>query len=361
MNDSPALKSILLLAANPKGTKSLRLQEEEREVKERLRLAGYGKVPISSVGATRPKDIQQALLDFKPQIVHFSGHGAGEDGLIFEDAIGQEQLISSEALADLFKLFSNCVECVILNACYSKVQAQSIAQHIDYVVGMSQSIGDRAAIEFTVGFYNALGAGESIDFAYELGCNAIHLEGISGKLIPVLIRKADLLRESMRLQHQGVIDKEFEQNKSKDSQVFNSNAEPIHIDRSLSYVQRWNSPSFDKKKVIRLLRECTSQRHNVRENFISQSLEDDDDLKAEMVLILNFLEEMSILIHRRLVDESLLRDFFNSIVITYVTTFYSWIQVRRKLMLNDRLYERLTNLYENWHVNARSNNSDAAD
>jgi hypothetical protein len=52
MSDSNALKSILLLAANPKGTVSLRLQEEEREIKERLRLAGYGKVPINSSGAT---------------------------------------------------------------------------------------------------------------------------------------------------------------------------------------------------------------------------------------------------------------------------------------------------------------------
>jgi hypothetical protein len=83
MNDSVALKSILLLAANPKGTVNLRLQEEEREIKERLRLAGYGKVPINSTGATRTRDIQQAMLDFKPQIVHFTDHGAGKDGLAF--------------------------------------------------------------------------------------------------------------------------------------------------------------------------------------------------------------------------------------------------------------------------------------
>jgi hypothetical protein len=66
MSDSNALKSILLLAANPKGTVSLQLQVEEREIKERLRLAGYGKVPIHSTGATRPRDIQQAMVDFKP-------------------------------------------------------------------------------------------------------------------------------------------------------------------------------------------------------------------------------------------------------------------------------------------------------
>ncbi|NJN56980.1 MAG: CHAT domain-containing protein [Leptolyngbyaceae cyanobacterium SL_5_9] len=189
MSDKAALKSILLLAANPKGTQSLRLQEEEREIRERLRLAGYGKVPINSTGAARPRDIQQAMLDFKPQIVHFSGHGVGQEGLAFEDVTGREKLVSSEALANLFKLFSEFVKCVVLNACYSKFQAEAIAQHIDYVIGMSQSIGDRAAIEFTVGFYTALGAGESIEFAYNLGCNAIQLDGVPEHLTPVLFKR----------------------------------------------------------------------------------------------------------------------------------------------------------------------------
>jgi CHAT domain-containing protein len=192
MSESTTLKSILLLAANPKGTVSLRLQEEEREIKERLRLAGYGRVPISSTGATRPKDIQQAMLDFKPQIVHFTGHGAGQDGLVVEDISGKLKLLDSEALANLFKLFSNHVECVVLNACYSEFQAKAIAQDIDYVIGMSQSIGDSAAIAFASGFYTALGAGESIEFAYQLGCNAIQLEGIPEHLVPVLVKKKSL-------------------------------------------------------------------------------------------------------------------------------------------------------------------------
>lgn len=190
MDTDTKLKSILLLSANPKGTKSLRLQEEEEEIKMRLRLAGYGKVPINSRGATKPRDIQQAMLDFKPQIVHFSGHGAGEDGLVFEDATGQEKLVSSEALAGLFDLFyDRGVECVVLNACYAEFQARAIAQHIPYVIGMSQAIGDRAAIEFAVGFYAAIGAGETIEFAYRLGCNTIQLEGIPGHLIPILFTK----------------------------------------------------------------------------------------------------------------------------------------------------------------------------
>ncbi|MGH7999493.1 MAG: CHAT domain-containing protein [Brasilonema sp.] len=192
----PENKIILLLAANPKDTVSLCLQEEEREIRERLRIAGYGKIPIYSTSTTRTRDIQQAMLDFNPQVVHFCGHGTGQAGLVFEDITGQEKLVSSEALAGLFRLFADQVECVILNACSSEVQAQAISQYIDYVIGMNQSIGDKAAIEFAVGFYAALGAGRSYEFAYAIGCNAIQLAGIQENLTPILLKKSTVEEKS---------------------------------------------------------------------------------------------------------------------------------------------------------------------
>ena len=59
------------------------------------------------------------------------------------------------------KLFKNKVECVLLNACYSQVQAQAIHQNIDYVIGMNRAVGDRAAIKLTVRFYDAISVGRS--------------------------------------------------------------------------------------------------------------------------------------------------------------------------------------------------------
>jgi small GTP-binding protein len=188
-NQTKSMKTILMLAANPKNTVNLRLQEEERDIKERLRLAGYGTEPIKSAVAVRPRDIQQSILDFKPQIIHFSGHGANENGLVFEDIDGTTKLISGDDLADLFDLFSDRIECVVLNACYSEVQAEAIKQKIQYVIGMDQAIGDRAAIEFAVGFYAAIGAGESYKFAHKLGCNAIRLAGINEHSTPQLLTR----------------------------------------------------------------------------------------------------------------------------------------------------------------------------
>jgi hypothetical protein len=178
-------RKILILSANPKRTTPLRLDEELREIKEGLKRSHSRDLfSIESAEATRYRDIRRAILDHQPNIVHFSGHGSGENGLVFEDETGCQKLVDTEALAELFKLFSAQVECVVLNACHSECQAQEIAKHINYVIGMSQAIDDRAAIEFSVAFYDALGAGKTYDFAYHLGCNAIAIAGISQKNIP---------------------------------------------------------------------------------------------------------------------------------------------------------------------------------
>ncbi|NET55468.1 MAG: CHAT domain-containing protein [Symploca sp. SIO2E6] len=181
-------RKILILAANPKTTSRLRLDEEVREIDEGLSRAKHrDQFELVQKWAVRPRDIQEAMLDTNPQIVHFAGHGAGEEGLIFEDEMGQTKFVTKEALAGLFELFADQVECVVLNGCYSQVQAESIAQHIRYVIAMQQEISDRAAITFAVGFYAALGAGRRFEFAHKLGRNAIQMYQIPEHLTPILL------------------------------------------------------------------------------------------------------------------------------------------------------------------------------
>ena len=183
-------KTILILTANPKTTTSLRLDEEVREIDAGLRQAKKREeFNLEQRWAVRVRDVSQALLDFEPQIVHFSGHGSRDDGLVLEDQTGNVQSVNTEALAELFKLFTPNIECVLLNACYSEVQANAIVRHIPYVIGMNKEIGDKASIEFAIGFYAALGAGKSIEFSYQFGCSAIRLAGIPEHLTPVLKKK----------------------------------------------------------------------------------------------------------------------------------------------------------------------------
>jgi len=187
MHAHSSVKTILILAANPTDTTRLRLDQEEREINDSLTLARKRDYfDLKKRSAVKDRDIRRALLHNNPQIVHFCGHGYGLDGLAVETDDGKTRLFPTEALAELFKLFKDQVECVVLNACFSDVQAKAIGQYIPYVVGMSQDIGDRTAIEFAVGFYDALGAGRSYSEAYQFGCNAIATRQVSEALIPKL-------------------------------------------------------------------------------------------------------------------------------------------------------------------------------
>jgi len=202
MTSNTPIRKILILAANPRDTSSLRLDEEIRDIREALQRSQYrDQFALECRTAVRHQDVRRALLDTKPHIVHFSGHGVGEQGLVLENEVGKMQLVSTEALVGLFELFSNIVECVLLNACYSKFQADAICQNINYVIGMNQPIGDRAAIEFAVSFYDALGAQHSIEFAHGLGCNAIAMAGIAESQTPVLLRKPGLVSQSIQNQN----------------------------------------------------------------------------------------------------------------------------------------------------------------
>jgi retron-type reverse transcriptase len=186
-----SMNKILFLASSPIDEARLRLDKEADEIDEALRRANKRtQFKLEKQGALRPTSLRRALLDIEPRIVHFSGHGLGNDGILVEDDNGMSKLISTEALAKLFELCADHIECVLLNACYSEVQATAIAEHINYVIGMSQAIGDRAAIKFATGFYDALGAGKSIEVAFEFGCSAIQLESIPGHLIPKIKKKS---------------------------------------------------------------------------------------------------------------------------------------------------------------------------
>jgi len=122
--------------------------------------------------------------------ISFVSEGNTEpEGLLLEDETGHSHLVSKDAIARLFSLFSDEIECVVLNACYSAVQAEAIAQHIPHVIGMKKAIGDRAAIEFSIGFYDALLAGRSVEFSYQMGCSGIQMQGIPQHLTPVIMQQ----------------------------------------------------------------------------------------------------------------------------------------------------------------------------
>ncbi|MEK8021590.1 MAG: CHAT domain-containing protein, partial [Candidatus Parabeggiatoa sp.] len=167
-------KTILMLTANPTDTTKLKLTEEIEEIEKALqRNQPHEQFELKARLAVTPDEVRRALLDIKPHFVHFSGHGAAENGIILENEQGKKRALSTTTLAQVFEPYHNQIECVILNACFTAVQASAIVKHIDYVIGMNQPIKDKAAIQFAIGFYDPIAAGESIETDFKMGCYTI--------------------------------------------------------------------------------------------------------------------------------------------------------------------------------------------
>jgi len=179
---------ILFLAANPKDTQRLRLDEELRSIEQALQRTAFREgFDIKQHWAVRIAELQNYLLRHKPDIVHFSGHGSPSNELILEDLSGKSRAVPAKALGRLFSVLKDNIRCVVLNACYSELQAQEIAKSIDCVIGMSKQIDDKSAIGFASAFYQALGFGRDVQTAFNLGLIQIDLQDLDEKDAPQLI------------------------------------------------------------------------------------------------------------------------------------------------------------------------------
>ena len=219
---SPMQKhTILFLAANPSGVARLALDEEARAIQEELERSGFrDRFEFVTQWAVRPLDLLRQLRKLKPTVVHFSGHGGPDTaaehrpapapsprrdvvasaahghcderqyGLFFQGSDGRPQFISAHAIEETFGAAGSSVRLVILNACYSDIQADALLAHVDCVVGMNGAIHDDAARSFAIGFYGGLGEHESVAAAYKQGRAALSLLGQLDSARPQLKARA---------------------------------------------------------------------------------------------------------------------------------------------------------------------------
>ena len=262
---------ILFLAANPESTRRLNLEKEAREIQDALDISELAKeFELIQKWEVRARDFRRALLKYGPDIVHFSGHGEGESGLVIVDELsGASKAVTGEALAGLFAEFP-FVQCVLLNACYAEVQAQAIVSHVDYVIGMRETIYDKAAIAFAIGFYDGLGYGRSVEEAFRLGRNAILWEykNNSGKnraMIPVesvQVESSEQLPEHLKpillKKTKKVVEGINNQPQRREALVLNSNSREKYCtriqkylaERNLTPIAKWQLATFAKEQGI---------------------------------------------------------------------------------------------------------------
>ena len=175
------VKALMLLAA-PKDADRLRLDEEVRDLKEKLRVVQNAVVDVVVVNewAVRVDQIQDALFNEKPQVLHFSGHG--DTGMLFfEDRNGDAAPVDAKSFGELISLHADTVKCVILSACYSEDVAKAVRAHVPWVIGCDESIADDAAIAFSRAFYRAIANGQDYQNAFRHARNEVSLNGMSAE------------------------------------------------------------------------------------------------------------------------------------------------------------------------------------
>ncbi|WP_162530098.1 CHAT domain-containing protein [Stappia sp. BW2] len=176
LKKAPPLK-VLFLAANPLNEGRLKIDQEASDLKEQLALVRDAKIAINveHAWAIRTDQLQREVLNAKPEVLHFSGHG--DTGmLIFEDPSGNSVEVAGAAIAGFIELMPT-IKCVVLNACFSDSVSKLVAPHVDAVIGCDVSIGDTAAILFTRAFYRALAHGQSVRKSFDLAKNDLALNG----------------------------------------------------------------------------------------------------------------------------------------------------------------------------------------
>jgi CHAT domain-containing protein len=168
---------ILFLAANPTTTSRLDLEEELRSLDLELKGAKFREsIELVPRHAVRPDDLIRYVREEKPNVIHFSGHGSTTGILLRSDA-GGVHTVEGPQLTRFLR--GRGVELVVLNACYSKSQADSIRRAVKAVVGTTDAVEDEAARRFTTAFYRSIGNGLSVREAFRDGTDAVALNGLA--------------------------------------------------------------------------------------------------------------------------------------------------------------------------------------
>lgn len=164
--------NVLYLASNPEPTSPLRIDVEVRRVQDAIRSSKFrDNVRIEYRPAADLMSLVQGLNDFRPNVVHFSGHSdtvalAGDNQSIkHPESID----ISYATLARALKATDSRPKVVVLNSCESIASRDELLDAVGIVIGMNAPISDIAAATFAPHFYSALASGQSVRSAFEQG------------------------------------------------------------------------------------------------------------------------------------------------------------------------------------------------
>lgn len=149
LNDNK--KIILFVASKPIDVGFIRFNQEYQKICDIIEKQDNCQYKIFTQLALKKEDLQNLLEKYKPNILHFSGHGDVK-GLVMETRSERTTYADSIYFDNLLQSYS--LEGIYFNACYSgKIIDKINKDYFNYGIGNNDVLNDFLAIDFAENFY----------------------------------------------------------------------------------------------------------------------------------------------------------------------------------------------------------------
>lgn len=147
-------KRVVFLAADTRV--DLNVEKEAKIIRTELK-KGNTKYQYTKVLNLSALKLMEVLVKESPAILHYSGHSDVEGIFLFDDQ-QNPVLASVDSIRKLFEANKTKlkIECLVLNSCYSNVQADALKSYTKHIIGTTNAVPDDEALLFSQGFYKGV-------------------------------------------------------------------------------------------------------------------------------------------------------------------------------------------------------------
>ncbi|MCG9889587.1 MAG: tetratricopeptide repeat-containing serine protease family protein [Thermosynechococcaceae cyanobacterium MS004] len=208
-------RTILILPSNPKKIEHAIWKQNHKEIRDALRRAKNGKqFYLEERSDISASELSQELSAIEPYIINIFGRDSGIEKLAIEENPEKNSLQEprkSKLIAELLQLHNRSIKCIVMNRCYSEIQAKEIVQYVDFLIGVSDELEDSKSSIFIEEFYYQLGCDRTIRDAYKLSCNLVERKGYQDiNLLTRLLSREDELKHRDLKEKLKLCEKEIE-------------------------------------------------------------------------------------------------------------------------------------------------------
>lgn len=193
---SRAKLRVALLVTNPDSRASLQTGVEARYIQEGIQLGGNANdVDLKIVPAPTLDTLLDTLNTYRPDVLHFSGHGGGQ-ALVFDNERAGEDggtVLDFDIIDQVLQSTSIAPRLIVLVACDTVQGADRFLATVPAVIAMSDSIDDEAACEFSKRFYRSISSGETLLNSLNQAKLVLKSKSYSDADLPTLLVRDDKL------------------------------------------------------------------------------------------------------------------------------------------------------------------------